>query len=229
MQSKISKKIIITILLTVAIFLIGNKSYAAIQIVSGGKWVDINVSDAFDMCLDMANEGSTLGNQTGLQPHMATSLDWGAAAYLGQSRYGANNSSMSSNTTGNQSGIMNMNYNTTTATMYKGRTVSTAENSNTVLYRHSLESAIASPTLSKYVDLIDVPYNNVTAENTRGRAMAETINWYSASWAIGGGYADHPIVIREGSAFGVAFFVYYAGGASGAAASNVTFRPIIWN
>ncbi len=228
MKRNISKKIIITILLTVAIFLIGNKSYAAIQIVSGGQWYNINVSDAFDMCLDMANEGSTLGNQTGLQPHMATSLDWGAAAYLGQSRYGVNNSSISTNTTGNQSGIMNMNYNTTTATMYTGRKVSTEENSNTVLYRHSLESAIASPILSKYVDLID---NNITPETTRGRAMGETINWYSALWRVGNGTdSDSPIVIRYGNAFGVLCSASgFSGGVTGEASSTVTFRPIIWN
>ena len=222
-------KAIFTILLAIVLFLIGNKSYAAIQIVPGKTWNDINVSEAFDICLDMANEGSTLGNQEGLQPHMATSLDWGAAAYLGQSRYGANNSGMSSNTTGNQSGIMNMNYNTTTATMYKGRTVSTGENSNTVLYRYSLENAIASPTLSKYVDLIDAPYNNITAENTRGRAMAETINWYSANWSIGTN-PDVPVFVRWGSAFGVSCYGGISnGGAHGAAASSVTFRPIIWN
>lgn len=222
-------KAIFTILLTIVLFLIGNKSYATIQIVSGKTWYNINVSDAFDMCLDMANEGSTLGNQEGLQPHMATSLDWGAAAYLGQSRYGANNSGMSSNTTGNQSGIMNMNYSTTTATMYKGRTVSTGENSNTVLYRYSLENAIASPTLSKYVDLIDAPYNNITAENTRGRAMAETINWYSANWSIGTN-PDGPIVVRRGNAFGVGYSVIGGiYGTGGWAETDVTFRPIIWN
>ena len=224
---KNNRKIIISILLVLEIVLIGNKSYAAIQILSGKTWSSINVSEAFDMCLDMANEGSTLGNHTGLQPHMATSLDWGAATYLGQSRYGANNSNISTNTTGNASGIMNMNINTTTATLYRGRTVSTGENSNTVLYRYSLENAIASPTLSKYVDLIDAPYNNITAENTRGRAMAETINWYGGDWLIST-TNDSPIVVRSHNAFGV-YYLISTIGTSGSALPGLTFRPIIWN
>ena len=49
--------------------------------------------------------------------HMATSLDWGAVAYLAQSRYGANSSNVTKNTTGNQTGVMNLDSYTQTATI----------------------------------------------------------------------------------------------------------------
>lgn len=224
-----SKKIIITILFTLAILLIGNKSYAAIQVVKGGRLYNVSASEAFEMCQEMAEtDTSTLGNHSGLQPHMATSLDWGAAAYLGQSRYGANSSSVSTNTTGNESGVMDMNVNTMTATMSAGRNTTS---SYSVAYRKTLEDAIASPTLSKYVDLIEpTSYSQMTAENTRGRALSETTGWYSNTWEIGSD-KDRPMVVRWGGAFGVVYLSIYSLSSlcHGAPASNVTFRPILWN
>lgn len=214
------KKSMIFILLFIGIISIANFSQAGVEMKEGTTaYTSVNVSESFDICYNLRDGTSTLGN-CNLDPHLATSLDWGAVAYLAQSRYGGNSSGISSNTTGNKSGVMNMNTWTQTATLYESRNKNSNEANQ---YRFRLEEAIADSNLSKYVDVIS---NTVDVDTTRGRAMAETINWYGASYYLqNGSNTNYPIIIRD-SLFGVNVNSY---GTAGQANANLTFRPVIWN
>lgn len=208
-------KLAISIIIFIVIASIAKFSNAGVEIKSGTTpYTSVNISESFDICYNLRDGTSTLGN-CDLDPHMATSLDWGAVAYLAQSRYGANSSNVTKNTTGNQTGVMNLDSYTQTATIVESRSTS-----NTYLKR--LEEALADEELKKYVDVIPTTFDNTT---TKGRAMTETRNWYgdSTSWTSLG--ANYPVVIRD-SLFGVS---NGNGLAAGQAHTSVSFRPVIWN
>lgn len=181
-----TKKVLIVLIFMIMLIAIPKNSFAGIQIVPIGNGVSsytsISASNAFTACYEMRNNELKGYN---VDPHMATSLDWGAVAYLAQSRYGANSSGLSTNTTGNATGVYNMNSNYFTATMAEERTTT---NSN----RASLEAALADDNMKKYVDLIPI---DATAENTKGRAMKETNQWYGAVVSYGTN-KDWPLAVR---------------------------------
>ena len=215
-----TKKVLMILIFMLMLIAIPKKSLAGIQIVplTNGisAYYSISASDAFTACYEMRNNELKGYN---VDPHMATSLDWGAVAYLAQSRYGANSSSVSANTTGNATGVYNMNLEYFTATMAEERTTT---NSN----RDSLEAALADDNMKKYVDLIPI---DATTENTKGRAMKETNQWYGAM-ALYGTAKDYPLALRYKSAFGVYFGSDpYNRIGSGAPGASFTFRPVIWN
>lgn len=214
------KKIVTIIIIAFVIVTVFSvTSNAAVEIKSGTTaYTSVNISESFDICYNLRNSDTTLGTNN-LDPHLATSLDWGAVAYLAQSRYGANASSVSSNTTGNKSGVMNMNTYTQTATIFESRNTTSANAKN---YRYKLEEALEDSNLSKYVDVIS---NNVDRTTSFGRAIAETKNWYGASYNFNNATnTDYPIIIRD-SLFGVTYYNFL----SGQAHANLTFRPVIWN
>ena len=157
----------------------------------------VNVSESFDICYNLRNSDSTLGNNS-LDPHLTTSLDWGAVLYLAQSRYGINSNAIASNTTGNQSGIRDMNQFTQTATIFESRNKTSTY---AISYRYRLEEAVNDPTLKKYVDVIP---NETTIQSTLGRALLETKNWYTSEYTVyNSNNTDNPIITRNGSAFSV--------------------------
>ena len=96
-----TKKVLIILIFMLMLIAIPKKSLAGIQIVpltnGVSAYYSISASNAFTECYEMKNNELKGYN---VAPHMATSLDWGAVAYLAQSRYGANSSSVSTNTTG---------------------------------------------------------------------------------------------------------------------------------
>ncbi len=214
------QKIIVCLIIFIGIIAIANFSNAGLEIKEGtSAYTSVNISESFDICYNLRDGTSTLGN-CNLDPHLATSLDWGAVAYLAQSRYGANSSNVSNNTTGNKSGVMNMNGYTQTATLFESRNKTSG---NAASYRYRLEEALQDDNMKKYVDVIS---NTVDADTTKGRAIAETKNWYGASYSYNNANnTDYPLIIRD-SAFGV-----YSGGSriDGQAHSDLTFRPVIWN
>lgn len=215
------KRKIILLLAIIALFMsINTISFAGLEIKEGTTaYTSVNISESFDICYNLRDGTSTLGTSN-LDPHLATSLDWGAVAYLAQSRYGANASSVSTNTTGNKSGVMNMNGYTQTATIFENRNTTSTE---ATTYRYRLEAALLDNNMKKYVDVIS---NTVDETTTLGRAIAETRNWYGATYSFNNGAnTNNPIIIRD-SLFGVGYSYY---GSSGQASSNLTFRPVIWN
>ena len=210
-------KLAISIIIFIVIASIAKFSNAGVEIKSGTTpYTSVNISESFDICYNLRDGTSTLGN-CDLDPHMATSLDWGAVAYLAQSRYGANSSNVTKNTTGNQTGVMNLDSYTQTATIVESRSTS-----NTYLKR--LEEALADEELKKYVDVIPTTFDNTT---TKGRAMTETRNWYGANTSWTSLSANYPVVIRD-SLFGVNN-VYVSILAAGQAHTAASFRPVIWN
>ena len=190
-------KRIIAVLIFIAIIAIGNLSHAGVEIKEGtSAYTSVNISEAFDICYNLRDGTSTLGT-CDLDPHMATSMDWGAIAYLAQSRYGRNASNVTDNTTGNKSGVMSLGSYAQTATIFENRNKTSGNATN---YRYRLEEALADPNLSKYVDVIS---NTVDITSTKGRAIAETRNWYGATYSYNNANnTDYPIIIRD-SLFGV--------------------------
>ncbi|MBR6033379.1 MAG: hypothetical protein IKP28_01305 [Clostridia bacterium] len=51
------------------------------------SWRNISISNAFSVCKDMTQTGGTLAGTTTL-PHLAKNVEWGAVAYITQSKYG---------------------------------------------------------------------------------------------------------------------------------------------
>ena len=214
-----SKKMIFSIIIFIVLIGICSFCNAGVEIKDGTtKYTSVNISESFDICYNLRDGTSTLGTCS-LEPHLGTALDLGAVAYLAQSRYGANASSVSNNSTGNQTGVMSIGAYTQTATLFESRNKTSI---NATTYRYRLEEALADSSLAKYVDVIP---NTVDSETTLGRAIAETKNWYGASYTFQNGTnTDYPIIIRD-SLFGVR----NSFGDAGQAHSNVTFRPVIWN
>lgn len=212
---------LIALITFIMIIGICNSSQAGVEIKEGTTpYTSVNISESFDICLNLRDGTSTLGT-CDLDPHMATSMDWGAVAYLAQSRYGRNLSDVTNNTTGNKSGIMNLGGHTQTATLFENRNKTST---NATSYRYRLEEALLDPNLSKYVDVIS---NTLDTTTTKGRAMAETINWYGANYSFNNANnTDGPIIIRD-SLFGV--YNNFHNLSPGQAASNLSFRPVIWN
>lgn len=211
-------RFIICTLIFIGIISVSNLSNAGLEIKEGApKYVNVNISESFDICYNLRNGDSTLGTCS-LDPHMATSLDWGAVAYLAHSRYGVNGTGLSNNTTGNKSGVMSFGW-TQTATIFEDRNKTS---SSAKEYRKRLEEAVNDQNLKKYVDVIP---NTVDVNTTKGRAIAETKNWYAANYSFdNASNTDRPIIIRD-SLFGVNTYSYF----NGQAHPSVTFRPVIWN
>ena len=223
------KKIIISFIIVIAIVICSNTiSMAGIQIIDKATTMtSLNVSEEFDMCYNLRNGDSTLGTNS-LDPHLVTSLDWGAVAYLAQSRYGSNATSLSSfnnTSTGNESGVQDTGGYMHVASMFENRNTTS---SNATAYRYRLEEALKTPGMEKYVNLIPTSpnINNITVDNTLGMAIAETRNSFGATYSFSNNN-DYPIPTRD-SLFGVInnYSFYYT---TGEARDNVTFRPVIWN
>ena len=222
------KRVILFIMIMFIIIFNNNISMAGLQVVDGAaEYVNVNISESFEICYNLRNSDSTLGTNS-LDPHLVTSLDWGAVAYLAQSRYGSNATALelfNNSSTGNESGVQDTNGYMQTATIFENRNKTS---NNATMYRYKLEEALTTPGMEKYVDVISNTVDNTT---TLGRAIAETIGWYGASYLFrNGSNTDEPLIIRN-SLFGVSTYVGYNGITyyEGRAASNFTFRPVIWN
>ena len=219
------KKIIVSFIMIIAIIICSNTiSMAGIQVIDKATTLtNVNVSESFDLCYNLRNGDSTLGTSN-LEPHLTTSLDWGAVAYLAQSRYGSNATSLNSfgtTSTGNESGVQDTGGYMQTATLFESRNKTSVEATS---YRYRLEEALQDENMKKYVDVIS---NTVDKTTTLGRAIAETQNWYGATYSFqNGSNTNNPMIIRD-SLFGVNSngSAYAAGQAN----SQLTFRPVIWN
>ena len=218
------RKTIISFIIIIFIIIFSTTiSKAGVQIIKGATtYTSVNISESFDICYNLRNGDSTLGTNT-LDPHLATSLDWGAVAYLAQSRYGANatsTNSYNSTSTGNESGVKDTGGYMQTATLFENRNKTST---NAKSYRYRLEEALKTPGMEKYVDEIS---NTVNVTTTLGRAIAETQNWYGATYTFQNqSNTDYPLIIRE-SLFDVVNIFNIP---TGLAHSSVTFRPVIWN
>lgn len=87
-------------------------------------WVNISVSDSYDVCRGMGTTGSSIGTGS-LNPHLTTNKDYNAVSLLSNTNYGCGNNATGiavylnddgtvggtrryNSTTGNASGVMNL-------------------------------------------------------------------------------------------------------------------------
>lgn len=235
------RKLLISSILVIAMIVIGQASYAAVEIVpsKNGKGTDAivktTVSNSFLLCRGMKDTGGSLKGTT-VDPHLATNKDWGAVSYLSNSIYGTNTAGKNKgvevtingvkyySTTTNITGVMNWgaNPNATRHTQTSGL-ISSYDASTSSASSYVTELNTNKDT--KYVDYI----NPTTASSTLGMAMQETSGKYSSFYCSTDN--KYPSSIREGlfgGSFGSTYnYNYYW--ACGAAYDDVTFRPVIWN
>lgn len=211
------KKISLIILLTLICVMLINISisYASVAIIpSSTLYNNITASDAYAVCKTMRE--TTLGINN-LDSHLSTNLDWGACSYLATSDYGDRNlskvtSKVTENgeeknieftsTTGNESGVMNFGRNLTfTSGIMTQQTTTTNDTDNIFRDRNT-----------KYVDLL-------TASNgiVKDYAMA-SLQYFGTD-------------VRCSISMRRDLYIFTAGIWANvpAAASNKTFRPVIWN
>ena len=211
------KKVVISIIF-IAILLIVNNTYAAMEMKStsnNNRYVYVTVSESFNLCYDLRNSTSTLGTNT-LDPHLCKNVEWGAVLYLAHSRYGANNSNIKTNTTGNNTGVMNMDGYVQMSALRNTRDSTSTTTGN----YYVLNAALLDDNKKKYVEIIP---DNPTVENTLGMAFKETEQWYACSANFPN--VNYPVLIRSG-ALGISIHAPYGNGSS---SPGLTFRPVIWN
>ena len=205
---------------------------ASVESIPGGTaWVNVTVSQAYELCYDLRNPTSTLGNNT-LDPHLALNKDWGAVSYLAISTYGGSpegrlpeitiptetetGSDTVSSTTGNITGVMEMDHYNEWVSCLIGETKESENRSNLI---KNIDT--------KYVEKLPIDYYK-SIEETRGMAIAEVGSSPSES------YATSPCVTRS-SLFGISSTISYyeyhsrTKGNDGSSDDGICFRPVIWN
>lgn len=231
------KKLLFSLICLLIIFSIGQVSLAAIEIIPSkdgtGKdqMVNTTVSNSYMLCQQMKDKGGSLYGTT-VQPHLATNKDWGAVSYLSNSIYGTNTTGKN---TGLQVTIDNVEYYSTTTNITGVMNWGSNPNESGV-YTHTagLLSTVTSP--SEYITELytnkDTKYVDLkgTAYSTTGMAMDETMQFYSSLYKLSTSTA-FPVSARYGL-FGIFWgndSDYRRDVSKGTAASNITFRPVIWN
>lgn len=244
------KKIIIINILMLAILMITQRSFAAIEIKpsdsadSNGVMKNTSVSNSYLLCQNMTKQGESLYGSTVL-PHLATNSDWGAVSYLSNSIYGTNTAGQNTgtevtingvtyySTNGNVTGVMNWGINYYTSALYTQTasliTAYVTDNSESTAIDYVTELLTGAKSNSRFVEIINT--GSFTVANTLGQALAET-SGYNYSQSIGSGTSvNYPIAVRKG------LFGFYVGygyeysyiPTSGAGSAVATFRPVVWN
>ena len=197
------------------------KSNAAMAIKPGiTTWTNINVSDSYSQCYNLRNADSTLGSNQ-LDPHLTLNKDWGAVAYLAISSYGAVTDSTGPqiwinslgyySTTGNATGVIDMGHCYTQTSSLK----SDYESGNNYI------TTLINNVNSKYVEKFS---SGISSTDTLGQAINETKAWWSSTFHDSGN-GGYPVVNR-GAMLGIDLGLNLG---NGKGASDVTFRPVIWN
>lgn len=228
---KIEKFKYILPIIIISILGISTKVYAKTSIEikpSSTVYTNKTISEFFDESMAMKNVGEGLEGSN-VDVHMATNTDWAIFAYFSNSQYGTggegkNNGIATSingtsylSTNGNITGMMNLGktHTYTSGIISKFEEI---EESSTV-YSNG-KSIIANATNKKYVDLI-----NTAAEKDMGKRA-----WYGNWYGIGNS-KERPYSIRSGLFYLTGGGGNFLGGykTDGAASTNYTFRPVIWN
>lgn len=206
---KKSIKIIVAILITFMLML-ATKSYAALECKKNSlsEKMTTNQEKAFQLCYDMRDPTSSLGNNS-LDPHLQLNKDVGAYAYLGMSAYGSNGA----------------------ITQITSTYGSTSSNATGVLYTWGQSFTITAGTydgaeiIKKYgkTKYIEVFNENYTKENTKGMSIIETKGWYNGN-ADGSVNNNAQVLVRtninnQGYGYSPAI----------ESALSQFYRPVIWN
>lgn len=200
-------------------------------------YTNLTISEFFAEAQNMKNVGEGLaGAGSNVDVHMANNLEWATVAYFANSEYGAGSAALGvttdKNANGNVSGLKleGTNYFTTngnvTGIMDFGKTItytagiiSNYANITDETIRKNGENLIAQVG-SKYVDVF-------TTNDSETKKYGQT-GWYCDVWHYRGSDINLPYVIRSGLFGFIGGVTHYSGGrTSGAAWSDVTFRPVI--
>ena len=215
-----------------------------IQIKAGAQsWINITVNNIHNTCIGMNNSGNSYGLNTDdskVDPHMMKNTEWGAVAYLAQSKYGKNSEvSINDNSSYYTGGGTGTSYRTNTAQSTTGNITGIYDMSggaweyvagyvgNGGSYASSLVNAD-----KRYKDTYS-SYTAPTSGEHYGDAVWETSSssWGSSSWYSN--YSSLPgssglFFVRggncnRGSGTGLFYFSY----GYGALDSGSSFRVVV--
>ena len=198
-------KIITSLIILIFILMIATSVNAAVESKANTTPHTLTLNNAYQICYDMRNPTSSLGNNT-LDPHLMLNKDYGAFAYLGMSAYG-NNSSKATvtggwSTTPNITGVINVNK------------------------ESELTSGSESLGGNKYVEKL----TTLDVNTTRGMALIETKGWHYAKDG-GNSLTSTQVIVRW--PYRMRSTSSYTGETYGYTVSNtsssIKYRPVIWN
>lgn len=241
------KKIIISVIIIMNIVLIKNICYAAVAVNGGDIYVNTTANNSFEECYNMRNGGtSTLGEGSNLDIHMTLNSDWGAVAYLSDSKYGGmTGDSLTSitissingpesltesktfyTTTGNATGVMdfgtwptNTYYGATqTASILSSYSATTGNLSTLVQYKNTKYVESLSTEGSSDSSNLGKALGEITCGAHGGNSGGSFYNQYATS--------SYPMIVRLNGAFSNRNQNL---GGNGVSRSDTTFRPVIWN
>lgn len=223
-KSKIIKALMLSIIF---ILLTTVKSYGAVAIVKGGKtFTNRNISDCYDLSKEMKGVGQGL-ESTNVDVHMATNKDWATVSYFSNSIYGTATTGENKgieieidgtkyfSTNGNVTGIMDWGK---TVTFTSGIISNYADMDQSTTPYTDGKSIIDNAGKDSNIDIL----SNSTSTVSIGKN-----GWYN-SWNYLGADLKYPYSVRSGL-FGFSAGNGNGGGTSGAARTDVTFRPVIYN
>ena len=168
-----------------------------------------NQEKAFQLCYDMRDPTSSLGNNS-LDPHLQLNKDVGAYAYLGMSAYGTNGK----RATINWNVAVNVEWTTPNRTGIAFYMINDSEVTAGVIGSDS--DLIKKYGTTTYTEMIDT---NLNIENTKGMALIETKNWHSSEFRNTQGYKG---IMRYNPHQSYGYI-------SQTELSTCYFRPVIWN
>ena len=211
-----------------------NTSNAVLESNKANDTTSKTLNGALEQCYEMRNSSSSLGNHSGLEPHLATPKDVGIAVFLGFSSYGAatgpgsptiniargENPTLGSGdnwttTTGNMTGIIQLGSN---QEHMAALTPNLADSSNTNLLYDSK--------YNKYINM--VTRNGATKEErieeTKGMTLDEITKdngYYFGDTSYGISYDTNRIL----------YFSAMNGrvGNTSNKSTTIRYRPVIWN
>lgn len=218
------KKIKVLILSIIFILLSTVKSYGAVVIIKGeNTFTNRSISDFYNISKEMKNIGQGL-ESTNVDVHMATNGEWATVSYFSNSAYGTATVGQNKgieididgrkylSTNGNATGIMDWGK---TITFTSGLISNYAEMDKSSAVYTNGKSLVDNAGKDRKIDIL--------SSSTSAVSIGKN-GWYN-SWNYLGNDLKYPYSVRSG------LFGFRAGfgdgGTSGAASTNVTFRPVI--
>lgn len=206
------------------------KSYGAVAIIKGGKtFTNRSISDCYNLSKEMKNVGQGL-ESTNVDVHMATNKEWATVSYFSNSAYGTA-------TTGQNKGI-EINIDGTNYLSTNGNVTGVMDWGKTITFTSGLisnytnmdKSSVAYTNGKSLVDNAGTDSKiDILSSSTPTVSIGKN-GWYN-SWNYLSNDLRYPYSIRSGL-FGFNAGTTYSDGnggfhTSGAASTNVTFRPVI--
>ena len=187
---------------------------------------NVSISTASLMSNSMVERNNIYGLNSDSSAHVLTNLEWGAIAYLTNSKYGVNQNlsyeninylnNLSSSTTGNITGVFDM-----AGTL-----------SEMVMANYNQDAGKDKKNHSGFKDFgnVDWPsridyYNGITYKNRLlGDATGETIGWYDAIYEFVNG--EYPFMVRGGTMKNQES-IYNFSNTTGSPNESFTFRVVL--